>query len=198
MLERAVSAAEKPVHLTQERLRLARLTGVAGCERGVDRLGDDLGRTAKCDAVQDTPIANEQLGTRRLVLGPRVDRGGVEPPRRLPRAQGVCAVAGFMQRQPRWSLERGRVRSRGPGELQSAGVVVREHLGMIVRPAELLDPLAGEPVLLGSAGTRNLAIGDISNEQVPEGVLALARHRGPPLATDELLPLEAVQGLLGG
>ena len=75
---------------------------------------------------------------------------------------------------------------------------MREHLGMVFVPAEPLDPLAGQPVLLSSPGTRNLAVGDISNEQVQEGVLALARHRGPPLATDELLSLQVVQGLLRG
>ena len=75
--------------------------------------------------------------------------------------------------------------------------MVREHLGVILGPAEPLDPLSGEPMLLGSSRTRDLAVGHVSHEQVPEGVFALSRDRGPALATHELLPLEPVQGLLG-
>ena len=75
--------------------------------------------------------------------------------------------------------------------------MVREHLGVILGPAEPLDPLSGEPMLLGSSRTRDLAVGDISDEQVPERVFALARDRRPALATHELLALEPVQGLLG-
>ena len=75
--------------------------------------------------------------------------------------------------------------------------MVREHLGVILGPAEPPDPLSGEPMLLGSSRTRDLAVGHVSHEQVPERVFALSRDRRPALATHELLSLEPVQGLLG-
>ncbi len=43
---------------------------------------------------------------------------------------------------------------------------------------------------------RDLAVGDVANEHVAEGVLGLARDGGAPLAADELLALERVQALL--
>ena len=49
---------------------------------------------------------------------------------------------------------------------------MREHLGVVLASAELLDPAGGEEVLLGPLGPGNLAVGDVADEQMPEGVLA--------------------------
>ena len=75
--------------------------------------------------------------------------------------------------------------------------MVREHLGVILVTPELLDPFAGEAVLLGPSGAWNLAVRHVAHEQVSERVLALTRDRGTTLATDELLSLEPVQRGLG-
>ncbi len=51
-------------------------------------------------------------------------------------------------------------------------------------------------MLVGPSRTRDLAVGDLADEQVPEGVLALAPDRRLPVASDELPPLELVQAAL--
>ena len=71
-----------------------------------------------------------------------------------------------------------------------------QHLGVVLRPAERLDPGRRALVALRSGAPGDLAVGDVADEQVPERVLVLAAHRGAPLAADELLPLERVQPLL--
>ena len=73
---------------------------------------------------------------------------------------------------------------------------MREHLGVVLAPAELLDPAGGEEVLLGPLGSRDLAVRDVPDEQVAERVLAVAVDGARPLAADELLPLERVQPAL--
>jgi len=75
--------------------------------------------------------------------------------------------------------------------------VVGEHLRVILRPPERLDPLGRQPVLLRAGGARDLAVGDVADEQVPEGVLRLVGDRGPPRPLHEILPLKRMQALLG-
>ena len=43
---------------------------------------------------------------------------------------------------------------------------MREHLGVVLRAAERLEPLGRAPVLLGRAGARDLAVGDVADEDV--------------------------------
>jgi hypothetical protein len=48
---------------------------------------------------------------------------------------------------------------------------VSEHLGAVFAiGAQRLDPLGSEAVLLGSKGARNLSVGDVPDEDVPERV----------------------------
>ena len=81
-------------------------------------------------------------------------------------------------------------------ELERRQVVVREQLGVSSARPERLDPLRRAPVLLGPRGARDLAVGDVAHEHVPERVLALAGDRRAALAADELLALERVQPFL--
>src|SRR5581483_7401806 len=67
------------------------------------------------------------------------------------------------------------------------------HLRVVLAAPQRLDPLRGGEVLTGAFGTRNLAVGDVADEQVPERILVLAGDATRPLAADELLPLELVQ-----
>ena len=55
---------------------------------------------------------------------------------------------------------------------------------------------AGVPVELGPPCARDLAVRNVPQEGMPEGVLGLAADRGAALAPHELLPFEAVQGEL--
>src|SRR6185312_16463463 len=50
-------------------------------------------------------------------------------------------------------------------------------------------------VLLGPNGTRNLAVRDVTKQDVSKRVLALAGHGGTPCALDELLAVESVEPL---
>ena len=52
--------------------------------------------------------------------------------------------------------------------------MVREHLGVVLRTAEAVDPLRDGAVLLRAVGTWDLAVGDVANERVRERELALA------------------------
>ena len=52
-------------------------------------------------------------------------------------------------------------------------------------------------MLLRPGGARDLRVGDVTHEQVAEGVLALLSDGRTTLATHELLPLEPVQEQLG-
>ena len=54
--------------------------------------------------------------------------------------------------------------------------MVREHFRMILRAPQALDPLRGETVPLGSLPTRDLAVGDIADEQVSKRVLGLVGY----------------------
>ena len=67
---------------------------------------------------------------------------------------------------------------------------------MRLRTAERLDPLRSEPVLVGAAGARDAAVGDVPHEQMPEGVLGLPLDRRAALPADEVLALERAQVLL--
>ena len=64
----------------------------------------------------------------------------------------------------------------GASELERSQVVVNDQLGLIVGPSECLDPLRHKPMLVGAAGTRDLAVGDVADEQMAERVLAFAGH----------------------
>ena len=66
-----------------------------------------------------------------------------------------------------------------------------EHFGVIVRAAEGLDPSSGTPVPLSPGCARNLRVGDIAKQDVPEAVLRLAGHRRTPRLLYELLSLQA-------
>ena len=64
---------------------------------------------------------------------------------------------------------------------------------MVVGAAEALDPLCRLAVLLRTLGTRDLPVGDVAQEHVGEGPLALALDRGAALPGEEALALERVQ-----
>ena len=72
--------------------------------------------------------------------------------------------------------------------------MVSKHLGDVVGPfGKRLDPLGRPPMLLRALGAGDLAVGDVADEHVAEGVLRLTPDRGTPLAADEFLPLEGVE-----
>ena len=75
--------------------------------------------------------------------------------------------------------------------------MVGEHLGVIFGAAERLDPGGRAAVPLAAGRARDLTVGDVAEQDVPEGVLGLARDRGAARLLHELLPLEPEEQLLG-
>ncbi len=73
--------------------------------------------------------------------------------------------------------------------------MVGEDVGEILDPltCRCLDPGRGRPVLARAGGTRNLRVGDVAHERVPEGVFRLPLDRAPPCRPHELLPSELVE-----
>src|SRR4029450_13026946 len=104
---------------------------------------------------------------------------GQEPPCREPQLVRLRRVAG------------------GFGELGGLQVVVRENFGEVLDTlARLpLDPRRGRAMAARPLGTRDLAVGDVANEQVPERVLGVAFHRARPRRANEFLEGELVQSL---
>ena len=84
------------------------------------------------------------------------------------------------------------------GVLERAQVVVREQLGVVLRPPQGLDPRRRGSVQVGAPRTRDLPVGDVAHEPVAEDVLVLAGHGGATLALDELLADERVHGRVDG
>ena len=130
------------------------------------------------------------------VAGPEVERGLVIAQSRAEGIQGTRSVAGLTQGEPGRGLERHGLLSRRPSELQGAEVVVGEHLGMVLGSAERIDPFRGQTVLLGPRGAWDLAIRNVADKEVAEGVLQLPCNGRTALPAHELLPLEGVQAAL--
>ncbi len=98
---------------------------------------------------------------------------------------------------PRWHGELlGQLSIAGRlGELERLHVVVGEHLGDVLYP---LARLALDPGCRGAVATcplcaRDLAVGNIAHEQVPERVFALSLHRARPGRANELFARKVVQ-----
>jgi hypothetical protein len=70
---------------------------------------------------------------------------------------------------------------------------MRQHLGVILGTAERIDPLRGTTVFVGAGGARDLPVGDVADQKVPEGVFLVVLDRRPPFASNEVLALEGME-----
>src|SRR2546430_8325592 len=95
-------------------------------------------------------------------------------------------VAGVAESGARVPDELLRVLPQSPGELERVAVVVRERLRVIVRTGQGVDPGRRGPVLLSPRRSRDLPVGHVSHEQVPERVLRLSRNGRALRPLDEL------------
>ena len=140
----------------------------------------------------------QQLPAGRVALGAQLQRLGVEPGRGLPAAEGGGPVAGLAQGRQGAGGQPGRLGPGGAGERQGGPVVVGEQLGPALGPVggQPLDPGGGPAVLVGPLGPQHLAVGDVADQGVPEGVLDLAGHPGGGRPLEELARLQAVQARL--
>lgn len=137
--------------------------------------------------------AEQQVGP---VMG-RAVRGerkclSVEPDGRGRGIHGARPLGRFDDGSSGIAGKNGRVLAGCARELQRAHVVVRQHLGVLVRAPEQLDPSGGRGMLPGPHRARDLSVSDVAQQDVEERVLRLAGDRGLPLAADELLALQAM------
>ena len=107
--------------------------------------------------------------------------------------QRIGAIAGVAKREARPLGELVIVAARRADELECRAPVVREHLRVVLRPTKARDPLGTCAVPLRPVRARDLPVGDVADERMREGELALAFERRASLATDEALALEGVQ-----
>ena len=185
----------QPRVLSQPNLSLGRGLRIAGRERSAG-LGERL--LARGLALRERAAVPElHIGAVRVVGRPQLEGGSIEPGRGRERSERHGAIGGRTQRAARALGDAWKLPARGRGELERLEVVMGDRLGVVVGSPERLDPFRRRPVLVGAAGARDLRVGDVTDEQVPERVFALLAHRRAPLPADELLPLEGVQRLLG-
>src|SRR5512132_1177773 len=115
-------------------------------------------------------------------------------PRTLPLV-GRPELACLAERHTSALSKRTRLLPGRLGQLERAGVVMGDHLGVVFGPAEGLDPLRREPVFVAAPGARDLAIGNVADEDVSKRVFLLAGKRRAPLPANELLALERMRQL---
>src|SRR5690348_9092475 len=100
-------------------------------------------------------------------------------------------------REPDGRVEERRLRlvARGAGELERCRVMAGEELRAIREASARgpLEPLGDGGVLARPGGARDLRVGDVPDEAVPEGVFDVPPDRRAPHAPDELLAPELVQ-----
>ena len=68
---------------------------------------------------------------------------------------------------------------------------------MVVRAPQPFDPLSGATMLLYAFAARNLSVRHIAKKHVLKGVLRVPSDHRSPLATNEILPLQRSEELVG-
>ena len=164
-----------------------------GEKRGRGSLED--ARVGLTDVEERLTDAEEQAGAR-VVLGEEVDSSPEEACGGVICVERESALTGVGEGFPRGAREHVGGAAGGRRQLERLEVVVRQHLGVVLAAAELLDPTGGREVLCGTLGARDLPVGNVADEQVAEGELALVDDGARSLAAHELPPLESVEALL--
>src|SRR5207253_5545787 len=170
--------------------------GAEEVERLVERGCGLAGAAGLVDGVRP---ADKQVGPPRIIGRGELERAS-EPRFRLGGVEAERPLAGEREEAPRRPgelLRQLRV-TGGPRQLKRLKVVMGEYLGQILHPiARLtLDPSGRRTMAAGPLRARDLAVGDVADEQVPERVLALAFHRAHTSRANELLTGKLVQGEL--
>ena len=161
-----------------------------------DRRRAPLAASARLGPARADPraTASRELAAPASLGRPERERATVERGRVGVRPERLGAVAGA-RGTPRAPRSRApRCPRRQPGERERLEVVVRDEIGRDALVAA--DPARGEAVLLRPRGPRELRVGDVAHERVPEGKLLLARDRRRRAPAEELLPDEALQELV--
>jgi hypothetical protein len=192
VLHCGVAVTCEPEMLTESDLRLDRTFHVPGGEERVPGALEHR-HIRLPEQIERPPQPQKEPATVGIVLAGQVECGPEESGSCVVGVQGERAVPGIAQGgSGRVGERRGGISGRS-GQLEGLEVVVREHLGVVLAPPELLDPGGGKEVLLGAVLPRDLPVRDVAHEQVAEGVLAVALDGAAALPPDELLPLQGAQ-----
>ena len=164
----------------------------------LDRSPEELfGLREPARVLSDVAKPREQPASRTIARAGEFERVPVVALRPLD-VERVRPVPGELEEASRKRLELLDLvdRAKDPRELEALDVMVRHELGVIDDPVtgEALDPFGRRAVLVRPPAPRDLAVGDVSDEHVEEGVLRFVLHRGATLAADELL--EGVEPLV--
>jgi hypothetical protein len=192
----AVTVTAEPLDPGEQDLGLGGTTAVAGGDKLLDRLEENL-EAAAFGSPHGSAVAKEKLRPSCLLGRPQFQRRAVEPRRRSKRVHGGRSVSRLTERGAGSADEFVRRPTRSARVLEGAEVVVRQHLGLVFRTigGERLDPRSREAMLLGTIGPRDLAVGDVADEDVPERELGLADNRRTAGAADEVFRLEGMKKL---
>ena len=106
------------------------------------------------------------------------------------RVERQRSVARFAQCGSRATGDRAHVLAGCPRQLDCIDVVMRDHLGVVFRPSERLDPLRRSQMLLRTLRAGNLPVRDVTDEQMFERVLGLTLDGAAARTLDELLLLQ--------
>ena len=164
----------KPEHLCHEGLGLRGTLTITGLDERVACLLESVERALVSRDGERLRSGEEELRALFVVVRPEGESVLVLRCRRRKAVQPVRSIAGGAHCEPRSCDELVVASTRCADELERGAPVVREHLGMVLGPAETLDPLRRVSVLLGTIGAGDLSVGDVANERVGERELRLA------------------------
>ena len=139
-----------------------------------------------CDAE-----AEEHVCPLRVVARPEIEGASIEARGRRERVQRERAVAGAAKRVPRALLERRIDRADGSAIVDRPEIMMGKDLRVVLGSPQRGHPLGDGAMLRKPRRPRDLTVGDVRDQQVQEGVLALAFDRRPALTANELLPVRA-------
>ena len=197
VLVEQVASALQPVANGEQHLGFRGARGIALGEQDLPGLFEARGIVGR-PFEHGRGSAKEQPPALGVIFRPELQGRVVETLGRFDGVESCGSIARIAERVAGSLVESGGVEPRRPSELERLEVVVGQHLGLILRAAERLDPGGGATVLLGADASGNLAVRDVADKQVPERVLALAGDRARAGALDELLALELEEQLLRG
>ncbi len=183
----ALVVGEEP----EQRFRLCGGAVIAQLPECVAGLFELLG-ALRLRVVERLPQPEDERGPLWIVVRPELDGLPEEAGRRWKRVEREGPVAGVSKCVP---SAVGKLRCLGAGgaaELERTEVMVREHLRSVDGSvgAQRLEPLGRSAMDRAAAVARNLAVGDVANENVAEAILVFVLDRRAPDAREELLSLE--------
>jgi len=168
--------AGEPREARSDRRRLGHSFDVSCRTKAVERLRQKVhsgaaGRDKRPRTLEQEPWPDGIVGNAER------ERIGEKHRGRFVRRQRQRSLACGAQRLARPLHQAGIVLdTRRARELERLRVVIGEQLGVVLRPPQGFDPLAGATMLLRSCASWNLPVGDVAEQHVLERVLSVACH----------------------